>query len=530
MSRKLSGILSAMVLLLGSCEYQMNEIHPVYAVPLVNSRLTVYDLLARDSSNLLTSQDGQVTLVYNRTLLELDNFKVLRLVNQSHPFDISYPGPDFIPLGDGQQTSFSGSLELNYVPATSEELYRIIYKAANLGVTINSNIRHNLEIELTFPDLTKDGQPFIYRRNLNYAGQAHSSTEQNFIGGYSLDLSRNGTSFNKLRINYSVRLTSDGPFNLTAGEKISFIIGLNAQNYEEVHAWIGKRNFTIINDSINIRLFQYTDEQRTQQTGSFALTDPKLTIRTENGFTIPFSVRINKLATRQKESGQEEAILTTAFQNPFMAEYPLVPGTPVVTEQVIDRDNSNIENLITPEEKLLVFSAEATANPGAKMVNKISRTSTFRMNAELSLPLAGYGSDWILTDTTELGFNASDKEFFQSAIIRLNLFNNFPIDADLQVYFLDDQYQVVDSLISNGKNFVLSGELDANGRVIAPTSTVVDIDVSPYKTDLLFASKYVAVTARLNTTDAANQREVRIFDDYFIDIKMGIKAGVTLQP
>lgn len=525
MLRKLSlaGVIASVMLLFG-CNYEFNELSPTYAIPFVNSSLSVYNLLAKvDSSRITTDQDGLVTLIYKNELLQLPAVTILPLPNQNIKQDIAYNGPTLNPFPNGQSTTVAGTLDMDFSSLGPTEIYQILFERGKLLMSISSTMKQDISYKLTFPDLKFSGVAAVLTGNSNYTGQNHNFRDSVMLAGGNADLTLNNTTFNKFRMNYELTINGTGNA-LSNGEKISFDVNFIGTVFNTVHCYLGQIEVPLAQDSMPLNLFQFTSESQTKP-GKFKLTDPKLFLTFSNNMVLPLNINLKKLALK-KESNIETNFLLTGFTNPFSLDYPLIPGTDKSKTLSFTKTNSNIKDILEPDQKALIYQVSALPNPDGKTVNIIHKDGRIKVDANVELPMAGYGEDWILSDTVELGLELGEQQEFKSGLVRFNCDNSFPMDVFVQVYFLNDAKQVVDSLFGGNENFLNSAPVDANGRVTATTHASKDIPADNKKMASLTKSKYVAIFARLNTFQANQQREIKVYKDYHIDVKIGLKAEV----
>ncbi len=532
MLRKFSlSVIAALILVVSGCDYEFNEITPTYAVPILNSSLSVYNLLAKtDSTRVRTDSDGLVTVVYNNKLLRLPADQILTLSNQNFFTDAVYTGPTINPFPAGQSVQMSGTVDLNFNSPGVPEIYRILFEKGVMNITLTSAIKHTITYILTFEDLKVGQQSVVLSGTSQNSGGGHSQGKSTAIDNGEVDLSRSGTTSNKFRVKYDISIISNGTAPISNGESISLGVGLSGLSFQEVDCYLGSAVIPIAMDSVELELFQFTNESQTPSGGTFALTDPRISLKFINTMTLPLSMDIQKLQLKQRESGTVSNILLSNFTNPFSVQYPLVPGNAAITNVFINKTNSNLQDLISPTKKVLLFQVDALPNPGGKTINRFTKEGSLDIEAGVELPLTGYGYNWVLGDTVELGLAVSEQQNLKSGVLRLNLENTFPIDVTMQVYFLDENLVVKDSLFGGTDDFVRSGVLDANGRVIAPTKTIKDIPANNEKIRNITASKYVVMRAGLQTKDGPQKRDIKIYSDYYIKIKMGIKAELTYNP
>ncbi len=511
------------------CDYGFKELTPTYAIPLVNSKLSVYNLLAKvDSSIIRGDQDGIVTLVYQQDIIEVPFSSLVLLPNQSQNADAVYPGPSINPFPNLQQAQYSGSFDLNFISPTIEELYRLLLETGQMKLVMSSSIEHKIDYTVNFPGITKSGASLSISGTSSTGGN-HNQTKTENIDGYNLDLSKGNSSHNKITVNYSIVITSFGSSILSAGEKVNFSLSLEDLNFDSMEGYFGKIVLPELADSIPIRLFQFTNEQATNTGESFALTDPRIKLQFSNNMVLPVQLTIKELKLKKLPSGSTNDILLSGFQNPFSIQYPLVPDQVEVTTMLIDRTNSNIKELMTPTDKELIFKVEAAINPNQKSVNAITKNGKLGIGAQLELPMVGYGGNWVLGDTVQLGLSLGDQQELKSGLIRLNLENSFPIDIFLQLYFLDENKVVLDSLFTNDLELLKAGVIDANGRVLNTSKTIKDIGADQAKMKVISSAKYVAITSRIQTANFQNKQEIKLYTDNFISVKIGVKAEIGVQ-
>jgi len=129
-----------------ACNTEFNEITPTYAVPLINSKLGVYQLLAKADSNFIrTDEQGMITLVYGNDLLELPAKEVIKFLDVPMATSVEYTEAT---VGNFTGTkSITGTVDLSYLGVTIEELYRLLADSGNLAITMSSPIKHDVDYQ-----------------------------------------------------------------------------------------------------------------------------------------------------------------------------------------------------------------------------------------------------------------------------------------------------------------------------------------------------------------------------------------------
>jgi hypothetical protein len=156
------------------------------------------------------------------------------------------------------------------------------------------------------------------------------------------------------------------------------------------------------------------------------------------------------------------------------------------------------------------------------------------------IPCDGSITRYVLSDTSKIELPAITGDLsIDNVEIKLTIFNQFPLNLSGQIYFVDDNYKKVDSLIV-GVNGVVDTVL-ARGGIPSPNP--------PYKVDfaginsttrffslnqirynnIQSKAKYLLFRANINTPGATDTpaKRCRVYDTYKIRVKAGIKVAFT---
>lgn len=146
----------------------------------------------------------------------------------------------------------------------------------------------------------------------------------------------------------------------------------------------------------------------------------------------------------------------------------------------------------------------------------------------------GSASDIVLEDTVEFSLGDVEEVDVQKALLKVKIVNQFPIDANVQMFFTDENFNVTDSLfVGNQKNLIRSAEIDANGELIAGGEGLYDelIELDKTRFANLLDTKNVIIVAHLQTKRDPNDGtppHVKFKESYKLDIDMGIQTEFDL--
>jgi hypothetical protein len=485
---------AALILITGAClkkeDFDFNKLasttwSPEVGLPLINSRLTAKELFTKTDSTVYSSPGGLSTLTYRGKEVSFPAAGFM---------DLSLPGTQIqVPIING---STNQSISLS--TPNGEEIRRVLYSSGELSLSVDNGSGANYSI--TFSNLVRGGAPIV----LNVSGS----------GKASVDLSNaelNMTPANSINLNIAIS-------NATGAGMAD--IGLNFTDvvWKRIEGDFKSRQVDIGTDTMKFNLFK-----NVSASGQLTVDDPKMNIYITNGFGIPFKLDFNQFQSVNSASGEVKNFSYSQSQNIAPAG---VSGKEVTTKLVFDKSNSQIRDLIKPTPSFVFYDAHITANPAGTVNNYITDASTLRMTSEFVLPLKG-SIFMSLRDTTPVGV-VFDYEEIQGVTVRISSVNGFPFGAELDLVLMDEFKQPLllpsgakASLVSNVNIFKAAG-VDSDGKVNAAAEARVDIGAPKEVLDLFNKTKFIEIEARLATTNAPNQ-SVQIREDYYMDVKVGVK-------
>jgi hypothetical protein len=260
------------------------------------------------------------------------------------------------------------------------------------------------------------------------------------------------------------------------------------------------------------------------QAGSVYFDNPKMTVTLSNSYGMPVDAQLNSLYAILKNGNQMPII--GPIPSPLI-NYPFSLGQTVTNSFVFDKNNSNIELVINAIPKNIVYEVSAGTNSPLPTYNFMSDSSVFRADLRIDFPLKGYATGFEVQDTVD--FSIGNIDVIKSAAFRLNVSNGFPISAYTQLYFTDENYVILDSLLTEAQDRIIeAGEVDANGRVIKSTERSADELFEGAHLQNLMNAKKIIIKGIIQTKDAPTTM-VEIFDNYELDFKLGVRTKLKIE-
>jgi hypothetical protein len=477
---------------LNSIEKAEEEIE--LAVPLVNTEFVISDFTGEngpENVSIIVDEEDRVTLVYNGDVVRQ---------NVSAVFP---PVPFFaVPLLD---TSFTVPVPF----ASDQRVDRAIFGNSNLNVSFVSEFEEDIDVKVTIPQLTKDGEIFELNVTVPYEGAVPVEFTSDLVSvkGWTLM-----SEENIITINYDARLSDNSRVMFSEA-----FLAFDVVVFDYVEGYFGSEVFDIKGDFISIGVLD------NWISGGLSFEDPKVKVFVENAFGFPVRSIFKKMQV-VTTTGEMLDMESDIIDNNVDFAYPGLNeiGQVKITEFSFDKDNSNIVELFREKVTRVTYDIDAGANPDMdeSITGFVNEDSYFLVNVDVELPLEGTVNNLVLQDTVDLDLN--DFEDFISAEFKSVIANDFPADITLQSYFYDDNNVLLDSLFES-RLLLPAAPVDlTTGKTLGGEDVITFENIVEDRFDKLKNAKKVLVNIKINT-EQASSGPLWIYNDYGIRFKIGAK-------
>jgi hypothetical protein len=517
--------------LLTSCinsdEFDPNRIaevnwNPAYSVPVLYGSLSIKDILNdRDSAALSVYPDGLYFLDYEdklesrdiTSLIEVPIFSLNRSYTKTSP--VSVAANDVEVLYERTE-----ELTLNMSP---EEFTEMVASAGDLLYSASTNIQAEIKMTFSSPAIELNGDSLVFTLDFEGNNVIQFSNGIKNLAGYQFDFATLSPAYNKLPINVKVEVFGgNSGVLIPITHYVDFNLSFENIDYTLIGGYFGQQSVSIPSDEIDISRLGQTLEGADISFESF-----NLRFEIKNEYGIPVRVTLNQFEAR-KEPGESLAI-NTSPPSPFVVDAADLIGAAITT---IDVTNGSAIFNFTPEK--LFYDASVLINPAGRSENFVTDTSKLDLNLITEIPMWGSASNITLEDTVEFSLGDVEQVDVQKALLKIKIVNQFPIDANVQMFFTDENFNVTDSLfVGDQKNLIRSAEIDANGELVAGGEGIYDdiIEMDKTRFENLLKTKNIIIIARLQTTrdaDNGTPPHVKIKESYKLDVDMGVQTEFDL--
>ncbi len=489
---------------------------PDVAVPLIYSNMTMKDLLNDYNHDNLYVNDTNNLLylvywnkIYSRTAEEL-----LGIPNQSLNTNFQFSVTGSLPWG----TDITAPLYTAYYSFNTHNNIIIDNVTLNSGtfdfIISIPGFTHNATINISIPSATIGGIPFS--QDIAVIGSA-TTTEHLNLSGYNIVFDNTGGNQNRLAITYTVTVHGQGsannsPYSVTMGESFNNLV------FEEIHGDFKQLGFNFPDDSIKLRLFTYNIQ------GTIDFENPKLHVYATNSFGMPVRINLNNLKTSSGINAPYQ-VLITGVPIPWDINAAPSVGDSATTVFHLYRTNSNIWDAISIAPQWITTNITGLSNPsGVAASNFATASSRFDINTQIELPLDGKAWNFVLQDTIACEFG-TDIDAAEYVDFRINTQNGFPVEAITQLFFVDANNHILDSLLTPEQQIVVSALCGGapEYRVYETVHKLTDTRFEKARMTGIKDTKKIIIRGKLATSQNGTQI-VKIYSDYELEVRLAARA------
>jgi hypothetical protein len=541
------GIISALALLSTSCikefEDTIDELssikgvttNPTMAAPLINASITLRDLLddlsEDDDVFTTTNAEGKLSLkFFSRDSVEEKQYLILPNINSS--IDAIMPPsevPNFEATGKFSQTI---SNDLNITVSGNQRVERVIVKQGTFSFNIGSNFKHNTTVKISYPSITKNGVPFIDSFVFLYNGTTPANIIRNVdLSGYEIDFTKNGTTYNVFSYQIGVDITRNPSNNVSLTDKVSIVQGINVTQYKRIEGYFGKFDIAELTQSDKLGLFDKKLE------GNVFIENPSLTLKLINSFGLPVTARVLEIYV-VSGSGVKTPVVINAFKDTFALEYTSSIGQSKVTEYIIDKTNSNIDDVLNTAPQNIYYKVLFTANiDDIPKLNVLYDNTTVKQESTLDLPVDIKILNYAIESDGDFGLGETISDLDSNGVtvnwaeVVSEIVNGLPLNASVQVYIDDSTTNTLVDSIFKPAYLMTAATVNAQGEVIQPTKVNITNTINRIQYENLKRGNKYRLQVRLTTPESSpgNLPFVGIYDYQKINVKIGARTNLTYR-
>ena len=499
-------------------EYDFKDVTvtPTFAFPIAFGDMGLVNLLsAEDSSFVRAYDDGLLYFYYSQTLGSTDirDLFVIPDNSSTSSFDLvagSLPASSItVPVG-----TINRQLDLGLSP---EQLTEILLKGGMLNYSVGLSkvtTPANLPIEATITLTDVVHKATLEPLSFTASNGANSKPLQDYV----MRLVNN-----RFNIRVDLVIKPHVATFIPPGTKANVELIFAGMEFTYIKGFLGDQIVQLPPQHMDISVFGSTLKDATT-----SFVEPKLTLNLVNDYGASSEISFSVL---QAKKGATTLPFQISPANPVNINFPGVLGESAAT-------NINIINqaaILNLGPEKLEYSASAQINKGLTNGNNfLTDTSKLRVTLTAEIPIYGRISGVSISDTLHVDLGEVTQSKVNSSSLKISGRNEMPLDAYVQLYLTDENYQIIDSLFAPNQTYIVKASaVDPSGDLVSAGISETQIGLDPAKLSKLFASKYLIIKSLMSTARDQNSTllNVKFRSSYRLKLNVGLlaKFNVTLE-
>ena len=496
-------------------------------VPLVKSTLTINNIIP--DSLLHINSDNTLDIVYRNNLSSFNADSIFLIPDTVLDTIIVPPTATLSPCtyvvnSANDQTKYNlGSVELS----------KVIIRSGMMKIKITNATDGDIEYNYKLP-LTKISPysaqyfdtTFIVPKRINASTPGVFSADID-MSGYVFDLTGlSGSSFNTLVKTVSIRVPCNGP-----------ILNLNFPNdyikmensFIDIVPEYAKGYFgstvTAAEDTTDFSLFNHVID------GTLNLEDMDIDFSIENSVGADARVTIDNLTSINTRTGNTVPLTHPIINSPININRAADNAGNVISSlykfSITPSSPSNILSFVNNMPDKMSYKMNFEINPLGNVSGGndfIYYSKLLKTQMDMTIPLSLIANNLTMADTMDFKMDANTDNVNYGNLY-LYADNGFPFTAQVQLYLMDNNFTVTDSLISM-PNTILAPLLDANYVCEGKKFTKLTIPADADKMEKLHQTHKIYLKIKFNTAGQPNY--VKIYSFYEINVKLAGDFNYTV--
>jgi hypothetical protein len=488
---------------------------PEIGLPLVNSTFTMEEFLTEGGSKAtISEQSGIMVLTYDKSLSTPAAETIFTIPDQQSPV-ISISGSEVTFPSPGASVTVSKSITFPFNPSAGDNLDSIRIKAGQILFALTSDFAANIDVVISIPSLQQQGGSFQQNSSFTGAGTGSPSSD---LTGATLDLTVNGTTTNTITFAITATITDTGQ-TINSTDKLDCSFSMSSLGFHALFGNVDTRNFAFNTDSIDVDIFG------NGLAGGIEFLSPAVRLDIGNSFGLPVGFDLQNIAViEENNSTQLTGSAVSAPANPYLLNSPSYSqiGQSITTQIDINPDNSNLDQLFSSLPYYLEYRFGAVLDPAGNTEDFVLDSSRLAIGVHLELPF--HLKTPALTISRQYDFDGLGIDDITEGTVSVKTVNELPLGAAVQVYFVDANDVVLDSLFTN-PSVIEGAQVGADGFTDDNAGLITEVPISQGKLDRINQAKYLSVSAVLSTTNQGTV-PVKFSVTDKLQVSIGLRAKV----
>lgn len=423
--------------------------------------------------------------------------------------------PDPLPAAlDGGK---SDNNQVVYDLGLTQELTGASFNSGTMTISFNSTFDVAVTLNMGIPSFTNKTDDTPYSGTVNFTGAGTKQLVIN-LNEYNANFTNDGNAFdttvNRVVLNMDATFTFAPGNVLNSSDQISYSAVLTGASTDVVYGDFKQEAFSVNNSTINLDFFEDFGDGITFEEAS-------MTIAATNGFGFPIGIDVSGIAGDKGVGTTSTALTYTSTDVDELAagsDYIIFDGittysasaAAVVTSTTLDKDNSNINALLSSAPTRFNLNVSGKANPVLAGTNENFYATTndgLSVDVTVDVPLKVKFTDVTISqDDIELDLG-EDIDDLNELSLKVTTVNNIPLSGSIDLIFKENGNA---NGLTKSIPIFKAAPTDANGKSNESTNATNTINFTFSEMELLKQATEIGLDITFNSDTETNTDAVKL--------------------
>lgn len=519
-------------LLLSSCNFEdlsldkvrNPELSPNLAIYLGEATYTIDELLEdiqAEGLTVTTDEQEVIHFIYEQEVNFDDTGELISIgsVSNTAQYTVDTPTP---PLPFEQTVPFEQTFDFEFSAGDGERIDSIFFSSGRLEYEMVSTFPASIDYDwviINTKDISND-EDLAQSGFLNYTGSQVTDSYSRSLVGLKVIIEQIG-GLNQFNVELEGDFTLPAGEGLETGQSMDFELAYIDPGISSIFGNFG--NQVVEMESVDFELSGFEEYSGVGLT----FTEPSISLVVNSSFGIEMLLNFDNITAIYDDASQV-SLTNTIPESERLIRAPEVVGESRESVITINSENSNLSELLTGLPSQVQFAVSAEANPAVSTLtsNFLTDSSNIDIRAVVDIPLTVRMDGFEVDFEFELSGLEEVKEA-DSLALQMIITNEIPLEGTIRLEMLDE---FGESLGIIGEPLImLSPEVDANGRSLAPAVSNTGINLSSDEIASLLNANMIRAIVGISTFGASENIGVSILSTYEIKIELGLASQLVLE-
>ena len=507
------------------------ELEPQLVAPLLYGSMSLDDIIEVVDSLGYTEVDdeGLIYIVYSDTAFAISADTVVDVPDKvvtEYYIDSDIDIPVWLGSAVGDTVPFFKRESFSFELDGNDRVDSVQIKGGQIVIDVMSSFEHTGLLTISSAEIL-DVNRDTFSTVVNISDMSGNFTFQDIFptDGYNLvSVVENDSNF--IHVNFRLDLINSGNV-INPDDECIIDASFENMDFYSVFGYIDSRDLLTESGEFEISFFENNPDLANIQ-----FADPRINIFAANSVGIPLEVELDNVISTSSVDGSTVE-LTFNDGNLFVFNAPTLEqlGQTIDTEININNTTSNIDDLLNSAPSSITYDITGrteAGNPAAQ--HFVLDTSQIELALEFVLPLDFKSTGFAFRDTLEfeVGEEGIDTSIIKLAQVSLETVNELPIQLEVQVYLLDVNEVIIDSIFDETAVLLEAASVDGEGKLQEAMEEINSITFPAEKLAKLEDVTSMWIEARLLTSDNGVPF-VKLYTDYTLDFELSMFANFRIN-